>query len=145
LLDHAGVNSASDIAGFDQLVRLEQRSHSVVAHTWQAGGDGEKGCARHLGLNWAQPSEEVQYRLGPTLRDRRELPAQRALPEFIMAEPLHGSDVNRRPDIEPENASPKTGNAPNPAVSASLEMQNQGSSHEPVRYPEPMQRVALLT
>ena len=31
------------------------------------------------------------------------------------------------------------------AVSASLEMQNQGSSHELVRYPEPMQRVALLT
>jgi len=62
-----------------------------------------------------------------------------------MAEPLHGSDVNRRPDIEPENASPKTGNAPNPAVSAALEMQNQGGSHEPVRYPEPMQRVALLT
>jgi hypothetical protein len=30
-------------------------------------------------------------------------------------------------------------------VSASLEMQNQGSSREPVRYPEPMQRVALLT
>jgi hypothetical protein len=62
-----------------------------------------------------------------------------------MAEPLHDSDVNRRRDIEPQSASPKTGNAPNPAVSESLEMQNQGSSHEPVRYPEPMQRVALLT
>ena len=62
-----------------------------------------------------------------------------------MAEPLHGSDVNSRPDIEPENASRKTGNDANPAVSVSLEMQNQGGSYEPVRYPEPMQRVALLT
>lgn len=62
-----------------------------------------------------------------------------------MAEPLHGSDVNSRPDIEPENASRKREIPPNPAVSASLEMQNQGSSHELVRYPEPMQRVALLT
>jgi hypothetical protein len=62
-----------------------------------------------------------------------------------MAEPLHGSDVNRRPDIEPRKRITQTGNAPNPAVSESLEMQNQGSSHEPVRYPEAMQRVALLT
>ena len=29
LLDHAGVNGAADIAGFDQPVRLEQRSHTV--------------------------------------------------------------------------------------------------------------------
>jgi hypothetical protein len=67
------------------------------------------------------------------------------LPEFIMAEPPHGSDVNRRPTSNPENASRKTGNDANPAFAASLEMQNQGSSHEPVRYPEAMQRVALLT
>jgi hypothetical protein len=49
------------------------------------------------------------------------------------------------PTSNPENASRKTGNDTNPAFAASLEMQNQGSSHEPVRYPEAMQRVALLT
>jgi len=62
-----------------------------------------------------------------------------------MAEAPHDSDVNRRPTSNPENASRKTENDANPAVSVSLEMQNQGGSYEPVRYPEPMQRVALLT
>ena len=41
---------------------------------------------------------------------------------------LHGSDVNRDPDIDPENASPKAENDMNSTASASLVMQNQGGS-----------------
>jgi hypothetical protein len=62
-----------------------------------------------------------------------------------MGERVHALTLIADPTANPENASPKTGNGTNWAVSASLEMQNQGSSHEPVRYPEPMQWVALLT
>ena len=61
-----------------------------------------------------------------------------------MAKPLHALTLTGDPDISPGNAAPKAENDMDSAVPASLVMQNQGGSHEQVRYPDRMQRVALL-
>ena len=95
LLGHAAVDGATDIAGLEQLVRLEQLAHRVVADARQPRGDGQEWGSGHLGLDRPQAPEQLHDRRGTTPGNRWKLPAQRPQPQLIVAEPAHGSDVNR--------------------------------------------------
>ena len=99
------------------------------------------------GTGLAQPSEELHDRLGPARLRWPGTACAASLPEFVMAEPVHGSDVNQqiRPS-NPENASPEDGKlAESGPLRRHWRCKTRAAPTTPVRYPEPMQRVALLT
>ena len=80
LFGNAGVDRTTDIAGLEQLVRLEQGAHRAVADTRQAGGDGQEWCAWHLGLDRSELPDQLHDRCGTTSSNSRKLAAQRAQP-----------------------------------------------------------------
>jgi hypothetical protein len=92
-------------------------------------------------LDRPDASEQIHDLGRPTASNHRELPAQRTQPQLVTSEAAHGTDVSRNP----ENASPVPKTWPDLPSETSLAMDNQGRRRHPVRYPDRMQRVALLT
>ena len=91
---HAGVDGATDIAGLEQLVRLEQGAHRVVADARQPGEMVRKGARGTW--DWIGPSRRTAPR---PLRDRDpEWPeiAGAAYADGVgRGEVAHGPDASR--------------------------------------------------
>ena len=72
---------------------FEQAVDRLVRDSRQPRGHGKERRSRHLGLDRAQPVEQLQHSLRLTAIDRRELSLQGATTKLVRGESAHGRNA----------------------------------------------------